>query len=844
MDLIWIPSLNLAKERIRIRLDPLSFIFIVCTSNWEELCFFYTQIQEDLEQTSQQSEYYIYAMAKTTCSWQSVVVLLAVVFVPSRGSDPHNASQEQTLLRIQHLLYYPLVLSSWNNATDFCNTSQSSSVTVVCYENVVTQLHIINTDKSPRLPDDFSIDSFFETLVKLSSLKVLTLVSLGLWGRLPAKISHLSSLEILNVTSNHFDGVIPPEIASLTDLQSLVLDDNEFTGWIPNRVGFLSRLSVLSMKNNSLNGSLPDSLGSLVDLRVLVLSHNNLSGQVPDLRSLTNLHVLELEDNSLGPQFPRVTDRIISIVLRKNKFTSGLPEELRSFYQLRRLDIALNRLLGPFPTSILSLPSITHLDIEGNKFTGMLFEDLACNPELEFVDLSANLLTGRLPSCLVSSEARNVVYDRNCLTTNDGNEVKGQKPISFCSNEALAVGIIPRNHKTGKGSKTALAIGITGGIIGGIVLVGVAFLIFRRVHGQKTVKTPVPRIIPENASGSYTSKLLSDARYVTRVMKLGTLGVPAYRAFSFEELEAATNSFDTSAFMGEGFHGQMYRGRLRDGSYVAIQCLKMKRSHSTQTFTHHIELISKLRHQHLVSALGHCFEFYLDDSSVSRLFLVFEYVPKGTLRDWISGRKSGKTLSWSQRIAAAIGIVKGIQFLHTGVVPRFFSSNLKITDVLLDQNFVAKISSYNLPLLVGNIEKDGDRSYFSRFKELNRTTVSHPEKVDVYDFGVILLEIIFGKPLCTQNEVESLKEQFQTRMTSDDAALRDMVDPAVQNACSDQSLKTTMEVCSRCLVDDPAERPSVEDMLWNLQFAAQVQEACHSNEGSPVSSAQLAITQH
>lgn len=81
----------------------------------------------------------------------------------------------------------------------------------------------------------------------------------------------------------------------------------------------------------------------------------------------------------------------------------------------------------------------------------------------------------------------------------------------------------------------------------------------------------------------------------------------------------------------------MYRGQLKDGSFVAIRCLKMKRSHSTQNFTHHVELISKLRHRHLVSALGHCFECYLDDSSVSRVFLVFEYVPNGTLRAFVSG---------------------------------------------------------------------------------------------------------------------------------------------------------------------------------------------------------------
>lgn len=84
----------------------------------------------------------------------------------------------------------------------------------------------------------------------------------------------------------------------------------------------------------------------------------------------------------------------------------------------------------------------------------------------------------------------------------------------------------------------------------------------------------------------------------------------------------------------------MYRGQMRDGSYVTIRCLIMKRSNTSQSFMHHIELISKLRHQHLISALGHCFQFYLDDSSVSRIFLVFEYASNGTLRRWISGNYS------------------------------------------------------------------------------------------------------------------------------------------------------------------------------------------------------------
>lgn len=121
--------------------------------------------------------------------------------------------------------------------------------------------------------------------------------------------------------------------------------------------------------------------------------------------------------------------------------------------------------------------------------------------------------------------------------------------------------------------------------------------------------------------------------------------------------------------------------------------------------------------------------------------------------------------------------------------------------------------------------------------------VSHPEKLDVYDFGVILLEIISGRPICTQKEVECLKEQFQSRMRADDGAMKEMVDVTIRDKCCDQSLITMMEVCNGCLLDDIADRPSVEDMLWNLQFAAQVQEAWHSGHGSPVSSSQPAITE-
>lgn len=773
------------------------------------------------------------AMAKTLNGY--LFLVLAIILLSIGPTEQLQSSQAETLRRIQYLLDNPPVLSGWKDGTDFCNTEPNSSLTIVCYEESVTQLIIIGENGAPALPQNFSMDSFVTTLVKLPNLKVLTLVSLGLWGPLSGKIARLSSLEIFNVSSNFLYGALPHELSFLKSLQTLILDKNMFSGPLPDWTGKLLNLTVLSLRQNSFNGSLPDALNNLESLRVLSLSHNHFSDEVPDLSSLRNLQVLDLEDNAFEGQFPKLDNRLVTLILSKNKFRSGIPSELGSYYQLEHLDISFNSFVGPFLHSLLVLPTIIYLNIAGNKLTGMLSENQSCNDELTFVDLSSNLLTGSLPDCLSDSKKRDVSYAKNCLAAED----QDQQPLSFCRNEALAVGIVPGQKKRKQATKTVLALGIVGGTLGGILLVGLIFLAIRRTNARKPKKSPPTRLITENAStgSGYTSKLFTDARYISQSMKLGALGLPPYRTYSLEEIEEATGNFDTSAFIGEGSHGQMYRGQLKNGSLLAIKCLKIKKSQSIQHFMHHIELISKLRHRHVVSALGHCFECYWDDSSVSRIFLVFEYVPNGTLRSWISGRRGRQSLTWSQRIGATIGLAKGIQFLHTGIVPGLYSNNLKITDILVDQNLVAKISSYSLPLLAEMV-KEGSKMPSGGSKEIIART-KHQDKTDIYDFGVILLEIISGRPFKSNSEVDVVKDQLQSSMMGDDTTRRSSVDSSVRRACSDQSLRTMMEICVRCLNKEPTDRPSIEDVLWNLQFAAQVQDAwrgdSQSSEGSPTS---------
>ncbi|XP_062091645.1 probable inactive leucine-rich repeat receptor-like protein kinase At3g03770 [Humulus lupulus] len=753
---------------------------------------------------------------------------LLMAFLLVQPSNQLDLPQSQSLLRIQQYLNFPSALDSLrNDNTDFCNIEPTSFFTVVCYENDITQLHIIGNNDFPPLSRDFSMHSFFTALAKLTTLKVLSLVSLGLWGPLPGSIGHLSSLEILNVSSNYIHGAIPTQLLHLRNLQTIVLDHNNFSGPVPFWLNSLPMLTVLSLKHNLLTGSLPNSLGTLRNLRVLTLSENNFSGSIPDFRKLTNLQILDLEDNQFGPYFPYLPRKLVTLKLRKNRFRLGISANITSFYLLQKLDISMNRFVGPFIPSLLSLPSISYLDISENKFTGVLSENMTCSSGLAFVNLSSNYLVGKLPSCLILPPENGVVlYSGNCLLNDHGHDndlEQQQHPVEFCHKEALAVAVIPRREKPKTpNNKPVLAPTLACGIVGAIAAVGVVSILVKKKYGKYTPKKPSTTLITERVSTVNTAQLLSNAKHISETMKLGA-SLPAYRTFSLEELMEATNNFDPSTLMGESPNGQMYRGKLCDGTLVTIRSLEMKKRRSPQAYTHDLEMISKLRHCHLTSALGHCLECQLDDSGVSRVFLVFEFSPNGTLRDCISATQ-GQKLNWTQRIAAAIGVAKGVQFLHTGIVPGVYSNNLKITNVMLDHNLHVKIGSYNLPLVAENRGMVGN-VVSSTTKGSAQDRVKHEDKNDVFDIGIILLEIILGRPVMFYDEVGSLKDLMRVSITTDDTGRRSITDPAVHKQCSNESLMTMMEICVRCLSSEPAERPSIEDILWTLQFAAQVQNS-------------------
>ncbi|XP_071712129.1 probable inactive leucine-rich repeat receptor-like protein kinase At3g03770 [Rutidosis leptorrhynchoides] len=746
-----------------------------------------------------------------------------------------QTTQSRTLLQLRKHLEYPIQLDNWEHYNgDFCNFPSSLHVSIKCENNLVTELKLMG-DKFPNfslfhgfaipnqtLSESFSIDSFVVTLTRLPTLKVLSLVSLGIWGQLPDKIHRLSSLEVLDMSSNFMFGSVPNEISRLQKLQALKLDANFFNESVPDWFGSLSNLTILSLKNNKLKGQFPTSICNVTTITDLVLSQNQLSGKLPDLSTLSKLQLLDLRENCLDSELPILPNGVITVLLSNNSFSGNIPEEFGNLNRLNHLDVSSNALVGTPPSSLFVLPNITYLNLASNMLSGSLPSSIKCGNKLGFVDISSNQLTGRLPSCLdtVSSNKRVVKFTGNCFFVGNGNHQ---------ASDCKEVSKTKKRYVWGQASWVLIVVVVCLTIF--LVLFVIAILIVRRRrYPRDTVilKHTAPKLVEDSAPIEIFSEDIADTRVVSEVSDLGLQISSSCRVFSIEDLVEATDNFDQSAFLGEGSIGKLYKGRLENGSYVTIRSLSLFKRYSKRNLKIRLDMISKLRHPHLVSFLGYCIHNGgVEDSNSSRIFLVYEYISNGNFRAFLSDKDPDQVLKWPDRLAVLIGVAKAVHFLHTSVIPASSSNRLKTNNILLDKHRIAKLSDYGMSVITGELEQleakgDGPKSW-------------HLKKLadDVYDFGFILLESLVGPIVSGKGESFLLNEMKS--FGSQDGRQR-IVDPVVLTTCCQESLTIVISITNKCISPEPANRSSFEDVLWNLQYAAQVQNTADLDQKSECAS--------
>ncbi|KAF2538950.1 hypothetical protein F2Q68_00021016 [Brassica cretica] len=749
-------------------------------------------------------------------------------------------SQTQVLYQLRKHLEFPKALESWGSYYgDLCQISATPHMSISCEGNSITELNVMG-DKllkpfgtfdgfslpNRTLSEAFLIDSFATTLTRLTSLRVLSLVSLGIFGELPGKIHRLYSLESLDLSSNYLFGSVPPDVSRLVKLQSLMLDGNYFNGSVPDTLASLTNLTVLSLKNNRFNGPFPSSVCRIGRLTNLALSHNEISGELPDLSKLEHLHMLDLRENHFDSELPMLPKRLVTVLLSKNSFSGEIPRHFGGLSQLQHLDLSFNHLTGTPPRFLFSLPSISYLDLASNKLGGKLPLNLSCGGKLGFVDLSNNRLIGTPPRCLAGSSGERVVkLGGNCLSINSSHDQHQE----FLCEEA--------EGKQLQGRKIGTLIAVISGavLVLALVALGLVLLCVKRScccccccsRGKSVPKTRL-KVLTDNSHTSLSSEVLANARLISQTAKLVAQGVPSCRSFSFEELKEATEGFHASRFLGEGSLGKLYRGTLENGSYITVRCLVLSRKFSSQSIRSHLDWMSKLNHPHLLSFLGHCTQTSGEhDPAATILYLVYEYIPNGTYRAHLSESCPEKILTWPDRLAILIEIAKAVHFLHTGVMPGSFNNHLKTNNILLDEHKIAKLSDYGVSAIIEENEKLETKS-----EPHNKSKKIAKREDDVYNFGFILLESLIGPLPTTKGEAFLLNEM--TSFESQDGRQK-IVSPTVLTTSSQESLAIAISIANKCVLLEPSARPSFEDVLWNLQYAAQMQSAADAERKSDTS---------
>ncbi|KAL2333490.1 hypothetical protein Fmac_014703 [Flemingia macrophylla] len=370
---------------------------------------------------------------------------------------------------------------------------------------------------------------------------------------------------------------------------------------------------------------------------------------------------------------------------------------------------------------------------------------------------------------------------------------------------------------------------VLGSVVGGLVLVVVVvalgFLWHLKLRKEKPVENSDWLPIPVTAGGSSHSRLTELTSQGSPLPNIN-LGLK----ISLIELQSATKNFHASQIIGKGGFGNVYKGVLNNGMTVAVKRSQPGSGQGLPEFQTEIMVLSKIRHRHLVSLIGYCDERL-------EMILVYEYMEKGTLRDHLYNTNS-PSLPWKQRLEICIGAARGLHYLHKGASGGIIHRDVKSTNILLDVNLVAKVADFGLsrsgPIDAQPYVSTGVKGTFGYLDPEYFRSQQLTEKSDVYSFGVVLLEV-----LCARAVIDPSLPREQINLAEwgmhckNKGILQEIIDPSIKGQIDQNSLRKFSETVEKCLQEDGSDRPTMGDVLWDLEYALQLQKGANAIPREP-----------
>ncbi|CAH9071795.1 unnamed protein product [Cuscuta europaea] len=341
---------------------------------------------------------------------------------------------------------------------------------------------------------------------------------------------------------------------------------------------------------------------------------------------------------------------------------------------------------------------------------------------------------------------------------------------------------------------------VAGGIGGALLLLGVIITYCFCMHHCK------------NSSNRNSDSASSDPPAVVEPRREGgaSSSEAKARVFRLRELEHATKHFDESHLIGYGSFGMVFKGLLYDGTIVAI---KRRLAAPRQQFTEEVVHMSMVHHRNLVRLLGYCQESGYQ-------MLVFEYLPNGSMRKHLyeTGMDSQSTkLEFKQRLSIASGAAKGLCHLHSQQPP-ILHGNFKTTNVLVDENFIAKVSGAGVSRLLETIDDAGPSHSVNRASVFRDPGVDQStllcEACDVYSFGVFLWELITGREASHIGGLgsnERLLQWVETHLNEND-----LVDRRLSRSFTMEGMGDFIKLAMRCTSFPSKQRPAMEVVVVEL----------------------------